>query len=124
MQINRIQNNTYTPQFNGFIRLQNFAKGGEITKVETSQELDKGLANIALNNVFGGNWIKAGKKEIKFKELKQYCDVISQTLGISIPRNTKEPVKVELKHFDNGYSIKSDGDYKITHIREDQLIWD
>jgi len=123
MQINRIQNNTYTPQFNGFIRLQNFAKGGEITKVETSQELDKGLADIALKNLFSGNWNNVGEKKLERGKLGLYVDIIRQTLGINIPRVGKEPVKVEVKHFDNGYGIKGK-DYQITHIREDQLIWE
>lgn len=121
MQISKIQSNNYTPQFNGFIKLQNFTKNGEVTKVKTSQELDKGLADLALKNVFGGNWTNGGR-DIKRTELGQYVEIIRQTLGINVPRVTKEPVKVELRHFDNGYNIKGK-DYQITHIREDQLIW-
>ena len=124
MKINKIQNNNYTPQFRGMIKFQNFANGGEVTKIETTHELDKGLAQIALNNVFGGNWANAGKKNLERKKLGLFIDIIRQTLGINIPKANKELAKVELKHFDNGYSIKSDGEYQLTHIREDQLIWD
>lgn len=124
MKINKIQNNNYTPQFRGMIKFQNFAKSGEITKIETSQDLDKGLAQLALNSVFDGSWANAGEKKIERNKLGLYIDIIRQTLGINIPRVNKELAKVELKHFDNGYSIKSGSDYKITHIREDQLIWD
>ena len=124
MQINKIQNNNCTPQFRGMIKFQNFAKGGEITKFETSQDLDKGLAQLALNNIFGGNWANAGEKKIQRNKLVQYIDIIQQTLGIKIPKSNQKTTKVELKNFDSGYSIKSDNEYQLTHIREDQLIWD
>ena len=124
MQINKIQYRTYNPQFGGIMKFQDFTNGGKITKFETTLELDKGFAQLALKNMFDGNWADFGKKKIERNKLGQYIDVIRQTLGIKLPRVNKESVLVELKHFDNGYSIKSDNEYQLTHIREDQLIWD
>lgn len=123
MQINRVQNN-YNPQFNGMIKIRNFVKNGEITKFETSQELDKGLADVALKNVFNGDWANTGERKLERNKLGLYIDIIRQTLGISIPRVTKEIVPVKLKHFDNGYSIKAGEDYQLTHIRDDRFIWE
>lgn len=124
MQINKIQNSNYYPRFGGLIKFQDFTNGGKITKIKTTLELDKGFAQLALKNMFDGNWADISKKKIERSKFKQYLDVIAQTIDLKLPRLNKEFTLVELKHFDNGYSIKSGKDYQITHIREDQLIWE
>ena len=123
MRVDKIQNNAYIPQFNGMIKIQNFAKNGEITKIETTQEFDKGFAELALKNLFDGDWANSGNKKIELKKLKQYFDVNRQTLGLRVPKISRDQTEIELKHFDKGYSIKSENNYIITHIREDQLVW-
>ena len=124
MQIQRIQNNNYTPQFQGFMNVQNLKKTEEVIKRNTSQELDKGLAESALKNIFGGSWTNDGIKAIASGKLARYTEVINQTLGLNIKRKLKDTQKIELKSFENGYSVKVENDYKITHIREDMNIWD
>lgn len=124
MLINRIQSYNYTPQFQGTIRLQNLKKEGEFTKINTTLELDRGLAQLALRNFFKGRWENEGNKCIPCENLMQYTETLWQTLGIKIPSLHKKSEQIVLKHFKNGYSIKSDGNYKITHIREDQIVWD
>ncbi len=123
MQVNRVQNNNYNPYFQGFLKIQNFSKDGQNIVRETSMEFDRGLADLALKNFFGGNWANEGAQKVNYKQIKQYTDVLRQALGINLPRNVREWQKVELKTFDGGYSIKSD-DFRITHNREDLMVWD
>ena len=122
MQINRIQNNT--PQFQGIIQIQNFRKGGKIMEMKTSFELDRGLAQSALKNVFGGSWANVGDKSIPNKEMAPYFEALKQTLGINLPKSYRGSTHIERKLIDSGYTIKADKEYKITHIREDINIWD
>lgn len=123
MQIQKVQSrpNTY---FTGTIKIQNFRKGNECIVKETSVEFDKGLADMVLKNLFDGDWSNGGVKNIKSSLLTQYTDVLRQTLGINLLRNLNKSQRVELKCFDNGYSINAQGQYKITHNREDYTIWE
>ena len=123
MQIHRIQNNL-NPQFQGIIKVQNFKKGGEIVERKTSQDLDRGLAQSALNNIFEGNWTNEGTKHLNTEYIARYADAISQTLGLDVCKTKKQTELVERKQIESGYSFKVADLYKITHIREDHLIWD
>ena len=122
MRINKIQNYNYNTQFQGTIRLQNLKKEGQTIKFNTTLELDKGLAQLALRNLFKGSWENEGGKYIYKDDLSQYTEALNQTIGLSVTKPLKNLEKIELRHFKNGYSIKSDGNYKITHIREDILL--
>ena len=120
MQVQRIQNNS--PQFQGILKVQNFKKGGKVIERETGLEFDRDLADVALKTVFDGSWRNDGKKEISGEKIAKYLNILRQTLGISVSRNAKKAEQVELKNLGTGYSIKSDGEFKITHFRDD-LIW-
>jgi hypothetical protein len=121
MQVQRIQNNN--PQFQGILKVQNFKKGGKVIERETGIEFDRDLANIALKNIFDGSWKNDGKKEISGENITKYLNILRQTMGISVSRNAKKAEQVELKNLGTGYSIKSDGEYKITHFRDD-MVWE
>ena len=123
MQVNQIQNNNSNPYFQGFLKIQNFNRNGQNIVRETSMEFDRGLADLALKNFFGGNWTNEGSHNVNYKQIKQYTDVLRQSLGINLPRNNNEWQKIELKTYDGGYSIKFD-EFRITHKREDQMVWD
>ena len=124
MRIGALQNNNINPHFQGVIKLQNFKKGGEIIERKTSIDLDRGLSLSALENVFDGNWANQGIMSVQSKKLSQYIAAIKQTLDWSFPKRNKKLVPVELKRFETGYSVKVGDDFKITHLREDYLVWD
>ena len=115
MKINAIQNNNYNQQFKGLLQVQNLKKGGKAIEQITSLELDKGLAESALKNIFEGNWANTGNKQLHYKQIWPYNEAILQTLGINLSRRLDEYTDVECKLLNNGYSIQSN-DYKITHI--------
>ena len=124
MQIPKIQNYNYNPQFQGFIKIQSLKKGGEVKEIETTFELDRGLAKTALKNLFEGSWTNSGDRSVPGSKLALYAEALKQTLGINLPRTGKAVEHVKLTHLDNGYSIESGKNYKLTHIREDIGIWD
>ena len=119
MLINKVQNNNYTPHFQGILRINNLKNGGEITELKTTLELDKGLAESALKNLFEGRWVNDKRQESS--KLIKYVSAINQTLGINLPKISNK--QIELRSFDKGYSIKANGEYEITHIREDFVVW-
>ena len=123
MQIHKIQNNNYNPIFKGYIKIQNLKKSKNIIERKTSCEVDRGISALALKNIFGGNWTNEGYKYIPRKKIIQYAEVIKQTLGIELNKSNKELELIKLKNYDNGYSIKNKN-YKLTHIREDHMIWE
>lgn len=118
MQINNIDNNP----FKGSITIKNLKNSNNVVR-KTTFDLDKGLSDYTLKNIFNGCWKNQGHKRINNNKLITYINIIQQTLGISIPKTQDKITHVELKYFDNGYSI-ANKDYKITHIREDSLVWE
>lgn len=123
MRIGGIQNNN-NPQFQGVIKVQYFKKADEILQKKTSIDLDRGLSQCALKDVFEGDWANTGNKRIDSHKLTQYIAALRGTLDINLPRLTTKTKAVELKQFGDGYSIKIGNDYKITHFREDHMVWD
>ena len=121
MQVQRIQKKQYNPQFNGILKVQNYRKSEGIIEKETTIDLDRGLANCALKNLFEGSWSNYGGKQLPGKNIAPYLEALLQTLGINLPKNN-EMKYVKLKNFNNGYSIKVNGEYKIIHIRDDYMI--
>ena len=116
MQVQKIQNNNYNPQFNGILKVQNFKKGGKVTERLTSDALDKVLYEKARNNLFNGEWTSEGSKNIQSDKLSEYIGLIKHAYGISLPKSTNEVVTAELKNLFGGYSVRVGNDYKITHV--------
>lgn len=121
MQVNKIQNNN--PQFKGMITVQNLKSGKKVLEQKTAHEFDRDLSAVILKTLFEGSWENTGRKNINLKDLALYAEVLKQTLGFNLLKNCKKTEQIVIKHFGNGYSIKAGNDYKITHIREDKVIW-
>ena len=126
MQITKITNtNNYSNNFNGIIKVKSIGPTKKPNmEVKTTLALDKGLSNFALKTIFNGDWSNRGNC-VNLKELDKFADILRQTLDLKIPHiNKKEIGQIELKHLENGYSIKVINNYELTHLHDDFMIFE
>lgn len=116
MQVQRISNNNYNPQFNGILKIQNFKKGGKVIERLTEDSVDKKLYESAYKNLFNGDWSRTGQQTIQKDKLSEYTKIIRQVFGIKLPETADKVIAADVKNLENGYRIKFGNDYRITHV--------
>ena len=116
MQVQKVENNNFNPQFGGILKIKNYKKGGKVVERLTDDVFDKSLYETARKNLFGGDWSNIGSKEIPSSKFSEYTDLIKRTFGINLPKTTDEVVSVDVKNLGEGYRVKIGDDYKITHV--------